>query len=339
VNLERFQSITGRYGGLRVAIVGDFCLDRYFEIDPARNELSIETGLTVYNVINVRCQPGAAGTILNNLVALGVGEIFPVGFCGDDGEGFELRRTLQSKRGVRLEHFVTTTERRTFTYSKPLVLEPGKPPVELNRLDIKNWTPTTPNVTRRIQESLTSLAPSVDAFILMDQVDVAETGVVTTALRETVGDLVERQPRLRIVADSRRGLGGFPPVTFKMNGAELARLLGSAQSSDLDHVRAQAAALAARQNRPVFITMAEQGMIGADPSGQVEHVPAAPVRGPIDIVGAGDSVTANLTAALAAGASLQEALELANAAASIVIHQLGTTGAANVAQIEPLAVG
>ena len=55
-------------------------------------ETSIETGLTVYNVVEVRSQPGAAGTILNNLVALGIGEIHAIGFCGDDGEGFELRR-------------------------------------------------------------------------------------------------------------------------------------------------------------------------------------------------------------------------------------------------------
>ena len=65
----------------------------------------------------------------------------------------------------------------------------------------------------------------------------------------------------------------------------------------------------------------------------MEHVPSLPLRGPIDIVGAGDSVTANLTVALAAGAGLREALELANAGASIVVHQLGTTGTATPAQI------
>jgi bifunctional ADP-heptose synthase (sugar kinase/adenylyltransferase) len=61
-----------------------------------------------------------------------------------------------------------------------------------------------------------------------------------------------------------------------------------------------------------------------------------PVRGPIDIVGAGDSVTANLAAASVAGASLREALQLANAAASVVIHKLGTTGTASIREIEPL---
>src|SRR5438309_379371 len=77
---DRFQEITAHYINLRIAVVGDFCLDRYFEIDPAKAEKSIETGLMVHNIVNVRCQPGAAGTILNNLVALGVAHLPVVGF-------------------------------------------------------------------------------------------------------------------------------------------------------------------------------------------------------------------------------------------------------------------
>jgi bifunctional ADP-heptose synthase (sugar kinase/adenylyltransferase) len=85
--------------------------------------------------------------------------------------------------------------------------------------------------------------------------------------------------------------------------------------------------------RPVFVTLSERGLVAADPGGADEHVPALPVRGPIDVVGAGDSVTANLATALAAGATLREALELAAVASSLVIHQLGTTGTASVAEM------
>ncbi len=151
---ERFQSITSRYAGLRIAIAGDFCLDRYLEIDPARSETSIETGLPVHNVVRVRAQPGGAGTILNNLVSLGVGRITPVSFCGDDGEGYELKRELGKLPGVELDHFVTSSLRRTFTYCKPLVLEPGREPVELNRLDSKNWTPTPPTLASQLADGL-----------------------------------------------------------------------------------------------------------------------------------------------------------------------------------------
>src|SRR2546421_7078528 len=123
---SRFHAIARRYPNLRIAILGDFCLDRYLEIDPAKHELSLETGLPVHNVVNVRAQPGGAGTVLNNLAALGVGAIFPVGFCGDDGEGYELRRALAAQPAVRLDHFLQSKERHTFTYCKPLVIEPGK---------------------------------------------------------------------------------------------------------------------------------------------------------------------------------------------------------------------
>jgi len=334
---ERFSTLTGRYSGLRVAVAGDFCLDRYLEIDPGRTETSLETGLPVHNVVRVRGQPGAAGTILNNLVALGLGTLYPVGFCGDDGEGFELRRALAGMPGVRMDFFVTTGARRTFTYCKPIAIEPGRPPVEFNRLDSKNWTPTPRDIERRLAEGVETLAPQIDALVLLDQVDLADTGVVTRGVLASVNRLVADHPRLPILADSRRGLRGFPPVIFKMNAHELAALTGGAADvADAASVRQAALTLARSHGRPVFVTLAEHGMIGACPDGASYHVPALPVRGDIDIVGAGDAVTANLAAALAAGASVREALELASLAASIVIHQLGTTGTASVAQLRDL---
>lgn len=330
---ERFTAITGRYPGLRVALIGDFCLDRYLEIDPQRAEVSLETGLPVHNVVRVRAQPGGAGTILNNLVALGVGRVDLVGFCGVDGEGFELRRALSALPGVRLDAFLETPDRRTFTYCKPLVVEPGKAPVELNRLDSKNWSATPTTVEAELCAAVERLAEHADALVVLDQVDHANTGVVTAGLLDTLGRVAQLRPDLLIVADSRRSLRGFPRVTFKMNAAELAALTHTTPSAEVDHVKSVARELAARGQQRVFVTLAERGMVGASPDGSVEHVPALPVRGEIDIVGAGDAVTANLSAALAAGASMHEALELAMLAASVVIHQLGTTGTASVSQL------
>ena len=361
---ERFRSITSGYAALRIAIVGDFCLDRYLEIDPARCETSIETGLPVHNVVRVRAQPGGAGTILNNLVALRVGRIVPVSFCGEDGEGYELRRELARLPGVELDHFVTSPLRRTFTYCKPLIVEPDREPVELNRLDSKNWTPTPPSLAQRLADGLREIASEIDALIVLEQVDQAETGVVTRALLDAIGTLAAALPGLPILADSRRGLAGWPGLSFKMNASELAALLsgegeparifpregeppgepGTIQARqeprppggtpiDLNQAKSAASALARRNGRPVFVTLAERGIVGADPNGTIEHVQAVPVRGPIDIVGAGDAVTANLATALPSGASLRESIELAAIASSVVIHQLGTTGTATVSDL------
>lgn len=333
MNEERFNTLASRYPSLRVAVVGDFCLDRYLEIDPGKSEMSIETGLPVHNVVRVRSQPGAAGTILNNLSALGAGTIWPIGFAGEDGEGFELLRALGETPGVKLDYFVQTPQRRTFTYCKPLVLDPGSPPRELNRLDSKNWTPTPPAVEDELVWKLREAAQNVDCMIVLDQVDLAGTGVVTQALLGGVAELQRQRAGLLILADSRRGLADFPPVTYKMNAAELQALLRWESASDLHHIRESAVSLARRNQQQVFVTLSERGILGASPDGLSEHVPVVPLRGPIDIVGAGDAVSANLTMALAAGASLREALEMANAAASVVVHKLGTTGTARVEEI------
>ena len=332
MNSARFAEITGRYPRLRIGVVGDFCLDRYLEIDPARAEISIETGLPVHNVTRVRSQPGAAGTIVNNLAALGVGHIAIVGFFGEDGEGWELARALRGLPGVSLERFVQTPERATFTYTKPLIVEPGAPPRELSRLDIKNWSPTPADLSVRLAAQVLALADEVDAIVVMDQVGIDETGVVTKPVLKALDEIAAKLPNLPILADSRRGLAHFPPVIFKMNAAELAELTGASPEAAV----VSATALAQENGKPVIVTRAERGLLGALPDGPTFRIPAWPVHGEIDVVGAGDSVTANVAAALAGGATLEEALKIANAAASIVIHQLGTTGTATVPEIARL---
>jgi rfaE bifunctional protein kinase chain/domain len=332
---QRLQQIASLYSGLRIALVGDICLDRYFEIDPGLQEISIETNLPVHNVVRVRCQPGGAGTILNNLVALEVGAIYPAAVIGKDGEGYELRKALEKLRGVRTDWIVESAERHTFTYSKPLLMHKNQIPEELNRLDTKNWTPTPPPLQERIVDAVRNLAGEMDAMILLDQVDLPETGVITRRVLEAVREAAEKNPKLLILADSRRGLRGFPALSFKMNAAELGLFFNAAAPLSMDEIKTKASSLAAQNGKHVFVTMSERGMIAAQ-GNTVEMVPTLPVRGEIDIVGAGDAVTANLTAALSAGATLKETLEIAQLAASVVIHQLGTTGTANAEEMSEL---
>jgi rfaE bifunctional protein kinase chain/domain len=311
----RFAEITKRYRSLRIAVVGDYCLDRYLEIDPNHKERSIETGLSVHMVKGIRSQPGGAGTIVNNLSALGVGMIRCVGFCGEDGEGYELIRALRAVRGVNLEGFLQTPLRCTFTYTKPMVAG-----TELSRLDMKNWTATPRKVERAVLDALNGLAGSVDAIIALEQTDVADVGVLTARV---IAALRKGAP---VLADSRRDVSSFRGAMLKMNRTEFRRSFGSP-------TRVYIQEAARKIGQAVFVTAAERGITGALPDGTCVHSPALPVHGAIDVVGAGDSVSANLTTALAAGATLAEALELANAAASVVVHKLGTTGTASVAEL------
>src|SRR5438874_13552305 len=102
------EDILARLPALTIGVVGDLFLDRYLDLDAALTEPSLETGLDAYQVVRVRAAPGAAGTVINNLAALGVGRVLPVSVLGDDGEGYELRRVLTALRGVDQQWLLVT---------------------------------------------------------------------------------------------------------------------------------------------------------------------------------------------------------------------------------------
>ncbi len=327
MNSKRFEEITARYSELRIAVVGDYSCDRYLEIDPSKEEISIETNLPVHNVTKIRAQPGASGTVLYNLAALGIGKLWPVGFCGSDGEGFELKRALRELPNVRMDYFFENEKQRTFTYCKPLIMDAAQPPRDLNRMDSKNWHPTPQELQKQLAKAIKDLARNVDAIIVLDQVNELETGVVTASLLAAINEI---RDQTLIVGDSRKGLKDWPDIIYKMNAAELTRLTGQPENL----TKEASGQLARETGQPVFVTLAQKGIIGAYPNGDVDHCPALPPRKEIDIVGAGDAVTANLTASLACGATIPEALKLSNAAASVTIHKLGTTGTASIEEIK-----
>src|SRR5215213_1379114 len=134
---ELVERILSAIPGRTIGVLGDLFLDRYLDIDAALNEPSVETGLTAYQVTRVRSYPGAAGTVINNLAAIGVGRIYPIAFIGDDGEGYELRQALKRLPAVEHGGIIPVPDRRTPTYTKPMLNEGGTAK-ELNRLDIKN---------------------------------------------------------------------------------------------------------------------------------------------------------------------------------------------------------
>ena len=93
-----------------------------------------------------------------------------------------------------------------------------------------------------------------------------------------------------------------------------------------------AAALYARTGQPVFLTLGGDGIVAFHADGPT-HIPAVPVTGPIDIVGAGDATMAGICSALCAGATVPEAAQVGCLAAAVTIRQIGTTGTASREQI------
>jgi bifunctional ADP-heptose synthase (sugar kinase/adenylyltransferase) len=334
VNADRLRRLTDRFPACRVAVVGDFFLDKYLDTDPALAEISVETGKTAHQVVSIRTSPGAAGTIVNNLAALGAGEIHAVGITGDDGEGYDLRRALES-RGCRTDGLVALPGRLTPTYLKPRNCREAGLAGEHERYDTKNRAPMPKGAEEMLLEGLERILPLVDAVAVQDQVEEEDCGVVTSRVRERLAELGRRHPEKIFWADSRSRIGLFRNVMIKVNAREALKQAfrpGADEPDDAEIVRALKE-LRSRTGRAVFVTAGRRGIWTSDPEPAL--VRAARVPEPTDPTGAGDSATAGAVLALCAGATPPEAALVANLVASITIQQLATTGTAGPEELGP----
>lgn len=328
---SRLRDITDKFPHTPIAVIGDFFLDEYLILDKNLAETSIETGLEAHQIIATRKSPGAAGTVTNILRSLGV-PVTAVGFSGDDGHGFELRRCLENIK-VNLNHFATFPDRFTPTYTKPMLLENGCE-TELSRLDTKNRQPLNSTYEAQINRSLGRVIPEVNAVLAIDQVQESNCGVITEAVRSELAALALQYPEKIIMADSREHMHLFKNTVVKFNLQEASKMfnLETAHPST-EYVDRLTLRLFEHYQQPIILTLGADGMQVRDLLGTA-RIPAIPVRGPIDIVGAGDSVMASIGASLSAGASLVEAAMIGTLTASIIVQQIGTTGTATRSQIE-----
>lgn len=335
IDSDRFLDILDRFPTVRLAVCGDFFLDKYLVIDPALGEPSLETGLDAFQVVNIRHSPGAAGTVTSNLAALQIGSIQAVGAIGDDGQGYELRQGLQ-RTGVDMTHLLVLEEIFTPTYTKPMVIQPDGSEQESHRLDLKNRRPLTEAVQERLLAELEAVLPEVQAVIIADQVAEEQLGVITPFVRDRVAELAAAHEDVIFFADSRANAGNFRNVIIKPNAREAAGIMGELEPSGGEDTRAAlervGRELARRNGRPVYITLGADGMLVCRDE-DATHVPGIPVTGPLDICGAGDSATAGIVSALCAGATVEEAALVGNLVASITVQQVGTTGTATPTEV------
>jgi rfaE bifunctional protein kinase chain/domain len=313
--------ILGAIPALRVLVVGDVCLDRWCTYDPALADPSRETGIPRVAVTATEVTPGAAGTIANNLAALGAGHVDVLGMVGDDGFGYELRRALAA-RGISPGLLVDAPGVPTFTYTKLISGATGDE--DLPRVDFVYTKPLPQIVEGAIVARLE--CAEYDVVLVSDQAETAHGGVVTAPVRDAVERMALGRRDTVVWVDSRLRPELFRHVVVKPNQQEAeaasVRLLSRVDYSEWRR-RAQLRAL--------IVTHGGDGAIVVDEHGE-RWSAARRVERPVDICGAGDSFSAAAAMALKITGDPMQAAAFGNRVALITIMKKGT-GTASPAEV------
>ena len=302
MNKERLETLLVKIQQLRIAVMGDFALDFYFDIQKSTGEFSIETAKEVHLASKPRAYLGGAGNVAKNLAVLGA-HVSAFGVRGNDLFGREMAHQMKSLE-IDASN-IKEIDIDTPTYSKPM-----SGIVEQNRIDFgtrsKNFQAQTGELLDALEEK------SFDWIIFNEQFGIS--------LLQS--HHIESISQTNALADLR-SLGRYAThLPLKVNEAEFIKI-HQKPATNL-HIQAWAA----DRKMPVLVTLGEKGLVYASKE-EFYHHPAIPVKGPIDTVGAGDMVVAGFSAARAAGATVEEACEFASLAVHNSIHQLGETGSAS----------
>jgi D-glycero-beta-D-manno-heptose-7-phosphate kinase len=318
---EKLRRIVESFSRLSVLVMADMIADEFITGEIAR--VSREAPVLILKHRDQRLIPGGGANAAMNLAALGVTPL-PVGLVGDDEAGRALlnifRKNKISVSGIsRLKGHVTTTKTRVLAYSSHSSRQ------QVVRID-REGTPlgeTHPALVELVA-SAREYAPAADAVLLSDY----GYGAVSPRLFNFVrakGALGETP----VTLDSRYRMLEYEGVTAATpNESEVEEAL-RCKIGDDRQVLMQAGSTLLRQMKldSLVITRGGDGMVAFEKKGEPVEIPIYGNSQVVDVTGAGDTVIATFTAALAAGADTASAARLANYAAGIVVMKRGTATA------------
>ena len=329
---EQLQKILNDISNVKIAVLGDFCLDAYWFIDEAMSEISVETNQATRPVSQQRYSLGGAGNVTNNLAAMKIRDIRAFGVIGTDPFGAEMVRIMK-ETGIQPQNLLIQTEDWfTHTYAKPYIDDR-----ELNRVDFGNYNHLSKETADRLISNLIQEIPEVDLVIINQQVP---SGIHTEYFKKRLVEVISQFPEKTFIVDSRNFNDYYTGAIRKMNDTEAARLCGLNKKPDevvlYSEIVSSANELYKRYEKPLFITRGSKGSLTIDSSG-ISEIPGLMILAKVDTVGAGDSYLAGAASSLAAGYDMTIAAQMGSFVAGVTVQKLFMTGTASPEEI--LAIG
>jgi rfaE bifunctional protein kinase chain/domain len=317
-DLRDLAECVDKFSGKTIVLLGDFVADEFRYGDISR--VSREAPVLILKHRETQVVPGGGANAANNLVSLGA-KVLPITVVGDDAPGDALLQYFRLKK-VNTSGIFRVRGRATPTKTRFLAGWAHTVAQQVLRFDYEPCSPLPEAIQKKIQQKLASSLRRADALAISDY----GFGVATPELvREATGKLRKALP---ITLDARYQLHRYAKsgiTSATPNEAELEAEHHTSIGSDAEELaRAGRATLSAMKLQALLVTRGRHGAALFESGDRLTHIPVHGSDQAVDVTGAGDTVLAAYTLALACGASPLEAAQIANIAGGLVVMKRGT---------------
>jgi len=313
VDIGRLLDLVASFSQQTICVVGDFVLDEFVSGEISR--ISREAPVLILRHQKAEAYPGGAANAVNNLVDLGA-RVLPVGVVGSDNGGGKLLEYFRAK-GVNVSRILQSSHWTTTTKTRYLAGWTHTTQQQVLRVDREPETEVPENLQARIAENAHKSSRGAAAVLISDY----GLGAASPSLaRGLHAKRVMLDSRYRLLEYRNAGVTAATPNEPEIEAAYHAQVGNDVgRLDDLGHRARRDLSLEA-----LLVTRGKDGMALFEPNHPTRHIPIHGSDAPVDVTGAGDTVIAVFTLAVAAGATYLEAAQLANYAGGIVVMKRRT---------------
>mgnify|MGYP004689724235 FL=1 len=313
---EKLVDLIKKIGDSKILVVGDLALDEMVYGDTER--ISREAPVLILQHTHTKFILGGASNAAHNVSEINGGKVSVIGIIGDDYQANDLRNAFK-EANIDCSSLIVDKCRKTITKTRISGSCSHSITQQIVRIDRQTNAPISEETEAKMIEEIKKLVPVHDAVILSDY----HIGTLTDNVIKAVVDTAKKYDK-KVIVDAQRDLGRSKGITsMTPNLPDTQKSVGFYLRSKEDFLKAGNQLLAETNAEAILITCGADGMVVVEPNNKYTHIPVFNKAEVFDVTGAGDTVTAFYTLALAAGAEPVYAAIIGNIAAGIVVKQFG----------------
>ena len=316
INVEKLKGFVRKLSDAKILVIGDLALDEMVYGDTER--ISREAPVLILQHTHTKFILGGASNAAHNVATLNKGQVSVVGVIGEDYQAEDLKNAF-NEAGINCEALVADKSRKTITKTRISGSCSHSITQQIVRIDRQTNEPISFLTEAKLIENIEKSIPEADAIILSDY----HIGTLSDKVIKTVFEVADRHSK-KVIVDAQKDLAKYKG-TYSMtpNLPDTQKHVGFYLNSKEDFLRAGKMLLDQTNANNVLITCGADGMVVVEKDNKYTHIPVFNKSKVFDVTGAGDTVTATYSLALAIGAEPVYAAIIGNIAAGIVVKQFG----------------